>query len=159
MKVGLVLDPAALEQPEPFEWAGGTFYVRHLTPRKLREIRQKVGLSAWPQDGEVLSDRQHEALSRAVLDWQVADWEGVTDEKGEPVPCDSDTRWLFVETSELFGRLVPRWSENVWAKRQAAARAELGNSKSSSPSAGDATPTEANATTDAAGSETVQSDG
>lgn len=151
----VVLDPASFEVPEEYEWAGGTFGIRHVTRRKARELRESVGLSPWPIDGEQLSPEKREAFERAVLDYQVAYWSGVTDEQGNELECNSENRWIFMETSELFAELVPRWSKSVWIRRQSAARAELGNSKSSSPPGPEPTGTAPSATTDVAGSETA----
>lgn len=158
MDGAFVLDPSAADRSEPFEWGGGTFHVRHVSPGRMRAIRKSIGLPEWAPAGETLSDRDRERLERAVLDWTLEDWSGVVDPQGEPVPCNSETRWAMVCSSEVFAEALTRWSPMVWLMRQRSARDELGNSRSSSPSGGDGTRTGSTATSgDAVGSETARS--
>lgn len=150
----LVVDPASLDLPEPMEFGGVVFQVRHCSPRKTREIRLGLGLPAVAPSDERLSNERREAFDDAVLDWVLESWpEGeVVDGKGRPVPCDLSGKRLLVENFETFAKLLTQFSEILWAKKQTAARDELGNSRSSSPPDAKPTGTASTADSTAAGS-------
>ncbi len=122
--------------------------VRHLSPKKEREIRKSLGLPAYEPDGEQLTEAQQTGLALAKLDWILEAWEGVTDLEGQPVPCTLEAKVALVDQDEAMAEALPQLARLTYHLRQGHARRGLGNSPGSSHGAAStpdttAAPTEA----------------
>jgi hypothetical protein len=145
-----VVGAPGLGRAFPFTLGGATFRVRHTTPAKLRQLREGIGLPAWPPEDERLTDRQRQALREAVLDWTIEGWEGVVGPDGEPLPCTLEHKLRAVDDSSLLDERLGVWAGAAYFLAQKEAQDELGNLRRSLSHGGTPSRTVPPAMTDAA---------
>lgn len=129
-------------QPRRFEILGGVFHVRHVTPKKQREIRESIGLPGERPAGEQLNAEQEDRLRYALIDYMLADWEDVTI-GGVPAACTLDNKKTLVDNHGTLGARIRMASLEAYSQAVEEAQVELGNSSGSSTSSDEPSPTPA----------------
>ncbi len=119
---------------EAFDWRGATVYVRPMCTAARRFIRSQAGLPERQPAGEQLTEEQTAALAHAAIDYQLAGWDDLNDQDGEPIPTTLAAKLALVESFDDLAADVQRWAQlDANARRIERINGELGNTSDSSP--------------------------
>jgi hypothetical protein len=84
-----------------------TIWVRRADLRNVDFARARAELQAARADDETDAEFVEHMYPLLIARGCVVDWEGFTDDKGEPVPCDEKAvLWLFENTDGVFERVA-----------------------------------------------------
>ncbi|HDM78814.1 MAG TPA: hypothetical protein ENG51_20485 [Deltaproteobacteria bacterium] len=75
---------------------GARFRIRPLTPKKYRELRNRCTSHQWKR-GQLVEKVDEDKLNEMVNDWIIADWEGIVDATGKPIPCTKENKQVLLD--------------------------------------------------------------
>lgn len=125
---------ADLREPVEHEFGRIKFQVRPLTNRRVRELREGLGLPYYPPKEESLSGKDSVALADACLIDCLAAWdETAVGCNGEPAACTPENIKLFARQAEAIAEQIVESAKLLPFRLSLVEEREAGNSQSSSP--------------------------